>query len=85
MKRKFEFEIFKTNMEKLNKIYEDYENENWYLMETNKIQELKTKRNLKYKEWINTDFKDWKKQLRKYELDIIDLKIKKEKLKALKN
>ncbi len=47
----------------------------------NKLQELINKRRSKLTEYINTNSKSWKKQLRKMELDNIDIKIKIEKLK----
>jgi hypothetical protein len=47
-----------------------------------KLQHLKEQRLKKYKDYIETDSKSWKKRLRKLELDNLDLKIKIEKLKA---
>lgn len=47
-----------------------------------KIEELNRKRRGKYKAYINTDYRSWKKKLRKLQLDNIDLKIKMEKLKS---
>lgn len=46
-----------------------------------KIKDLKERRKKKYKQWIETDFKDWQKRMRKFEVDILDLRIKKETLK----
>ncbi len=46
-----------------------------------KIEDLNRKRREKYKAYTNTDFRSWKKKLRKLQLDNIDLKIKMEKLK----
>lgn len=83
MKRQLRYEDYEQNLKQYSKIYEGYENDFWYVVEANKIQDLKIKRNKKYQEWIKTDFKDWKKKLRKFELDILDIKIKKENLKQL--
>ena len=46
-----------------------------------KLNLLRSQRSKKYKEFIETDYKSWKKKLRKLELDNLDLKIKIEKLK----
>ena len=50
-------------------------------MKENKLRELTNKRKIKYTEYIKTSYTSWKKKLRKLELDILDGKIKIEKLK----
>ena len=47
-----------------------------------RLQQLREQRQKKYKDYIETDSKSWKKRLRKLELDNLDVKIKIEKLKA---
>ncbi len=47
----------------------------------NKIQDLLKKRRDKLKEYNTTDSKSWKKRLKKLELDIIEIKVKIEKLR----
>jgi hypothetical protein len=47
-----------------------------------RLQQIREQRLKKYKDFLETDSKSWKKRLKKMELDILDLKIKIEKLKA---
>jgi hypothetical protein len=46
-----------------------------------KIDELKQKRKTKYMEYAKTPYNSWLKQLKKYELDILDTLIRIENLK----
>ena len=50
-------------------------------MRENKLNVLSSKRRSKNTEYIKTSSISWKKKLRKYELDILDGKIRIEKLK----
>jgi hypothetical protein len=49
------------------------------------IEELQKKRQKKYQEYQDTDPTSWKKQAKKLELEILDIKIKYEKLKSRYN
>jgi hypothetical protein len=46
----------------------------------NKVDELQKQRQKKYQEYQETESTSWKKKARQIELDILDLKIKYEKL-----
>jgi methionine synthase II (cobalamin-independent) len=46
----------------------------------NKLMELREKRKQKYRDYLKEKTTSWKKKLRKIELDIIDGRIKREKL-----
>lgn len=48
----------------------------------NKIDDLQKKRIKKYQEYQETESTSWKKKARQIELEIMDLKIKLEKLKS---
>jgi len=48
----------------------------------NKVDELQKQRQKKYQEYQETESISWKKKARQIELDILDLKIKYEKLKS---
>ena len=50
-------------------------------MKENKLNALNNKRRSKYTEYVKTSSISWKKKLRKYELEILDGKIKIEKLR----
>jgi hypothetical protein len=50
-------------------------------MEINKLKDLNDKKRLKLIDYTKTPAKSWKKKLKRYELNVLDLKIKIEMLK----
>ena len=50
-------------------------------MKDDKLKELNNKRGIKFKEYNDTPATSWKKKLRRLELDIIDGRIRRERLK----
>ncbi len=47
----------------------------------NKLFQLQSKRKSVWDQYLNTDFKSWKKKLLRLEIQIIDLQLKREKLR----